>query len=155
VTLGVLVADCLPVLLSDPEAGVIGAAHAGRRGLLAGVLERTVEAMESRGATRDRIEAAIGPAICGTCYEVPEAMRTEASARIPALHALTSWGTPALDLRAGAVTVLEGMGVDRARIDAENPCTFEDQDYVSYRRDGRAGHIAGLVMRDTPGASTE
>jgi YfiH family protein len=70
VALGVLAADCAPVLLADGEAGVIGAAHAGWRGALAGVVERTVEAMEALGAMRARIIAAIGPCIGGASYEV-------------------------------------------------------------------------------------
>jgi polyphenol oxidase len=70
ITLGVLSADCAPVLLADPEAGVIGAAHAGWRGALAGVIEATVEAMVGLGAVRDHIRAAIGPCIAQESYEV-------------------------------------------------------------------------------------
>ncbi|MGV8908901.1 MAG: polyphenol oxidase family protein, partial [Propionicimonas sp.] len=67
--LAVRVADCVPVLFADPEAGVVGAAHAGRVGLGAGVLSATVAAMIGLGA--GRIRAWIGPHICGDCYEVP------------------------------------------------------------------------------------
>jgi polyphenol oxidase len=70
VTLGVLSADCAPVLLADGDAGVIGAAHAGWRGALAGVIETTVEAMVARGAVRERTVAAIGPCIAQPSYEV-------------------------------------------------------------------------------------
>ena len=73
--LTVLTADCQPVLLADHEAGVIGAAHAGWRGTLAGILEATIEAMESQGAVRGRIRAVIGPTISQRAYEVgPELM---------------------------------------------------------------------------------
>jgi len=68
--LGVLAADCTPVLLADAQAGVAGAAHAGWRGALAGILEATVEAMVGSGARRERIHGAIGPSIAGTSYEV-------------------------------------------------------------------------------------
>jgi len=68
--LGILTADCAPVLLADPKARVIGAAHAGWKGALGGVLEATLEAMEKLGALRDRIEAAIGPCISQNNYEV-------------------------------------------------------------------------------------
>lgn len=68
--LAVLSADCQPVLFSDPEARVIGAAHAGWKGALTGILEATVEAMERLGATRDRIRAVIGPTIGPAAYEV-------------------------------------------------------------------------------------
>jgi YfiH family protein len=68
--LGILTADCAPVLLADPKAKVIGAAHAGWKGALGGVLEATLDAMEKLGALRDRIGAAIGPCISQTNYEV-------------------------------------------------------------------------------------
>jgi hypothetical protein len=70
VVLGVLAADCAPVLLADPQAGVIGAAHAGWKGALAGVVEATVSAMEKLGARRERLRAAIGPCIGRDSYEV-------------------------------------------------------------------------------------
>lgn len=73
--LGIVTADCAPVLLADPQAGVIGAAHAGWRGALAGVLEETVAAMERLGAAKQRISAAIGPAIAQASYEVDETFR--------------------------------------------------------------------------------
>lgn len=77
IALSVLTADCQPVLLADPEAGVVGAAHAGWRGTVAGVLEATVEAMESLGARRDRLRAAIGPTISQRAYEVgPDLMES-------------------------------------------------------------------------------
>jgi hypothetical protein len=76
VTLGVLSADCAPVLLADPNAGVIGAAHAGWRGALAGVIEATVQVMVELGAAPERMGAAIGPCIAQASYEVgPELLR--------------------------------------------------------------------------------
>lgn len=70
VALGMFAADCLPVLMADPEAGVIGAAHCGRRGLQKGVIGATIEKMVSKGAQPERIVATLGPCICGDCYEV-------------------------------------------------------------------------------------
>ena len=75
VVLLVRVADCVPVLLADPVAGVIGAAHAGRQGLVEGVVEGCVTRMRELGAAG--IEAWVGPHICGSCYEVPEALQHE------------------------------------------------------------------------------
>jgi YfiH family protein len=75
VLLGVVTADCTPVLLADREAGVIGAAHAGWKGAIAGVLENTIAAMVALGARRERIAAAIGPTIAQDSYEVDEAFR--------------------------------------------------------------------------------
>ncbi len=75
VALGILTADCAPVLFADPYAGVIGAAHAGWRGALAGVTEATIAAMEALGARRERIAAAVGPCIAQASYEVDAAFR--------------------------------------------------------------------------------
>lgn len=147
VALAIMVADCLPVLLVDPDAGVIGAAHAGRRGLLDGVLQETVRAMAALGAVPARIGAAIGPSICGACYEVPAAMREESAAQLPELAATTSWGTPSLDLTAGAVAALVGAGVPAAAIEDRHPCTLEDEDFFSYRRSARTGRLAGVIAR--------
>lgn len=81
--LGILTADCAPVLLADHQAGVVGAAHAGWKGALAGVTDRTVQAMEALGARRERIAAAIGPCIARRSYEVDEAFRDAFLARDP------------------------------------------------------------------------
>jgi len=75
VALGIVTADCAPVLLADPQARVIGAAHAGWRGALGGVLENTIAAMEELGARRERMVAAIGPCIAQESYEVDEGFR--------------------------------------------------------------------------------
>ncbi|MDN5901193.1 MAG: peptidoglycan editing factor PgeF [Brachybacterium sp.] len=147
VALAIMVADCLPVLLSDPVAGVVAVAHAGRQGLLSGVLQRTVEAMAGLGARPEDLEASIGPSICGACYEVPAAMRDDAATLLPETRTLTSWGTPSLDLRAGAVAVLDAAGVPRASLDAEHPCTLEDERFYSYRRAPRTGRFAGVIRR--------
>ena len=74
--LGILTADCAPVLFADAEAGVVGAAHAGWRGALAGVTDSTIAAMERLGARRDRISAAVGPCIGQASYEVDEGFRS-------------------------------------------------------------------------------
>ncbi|WP_329133372.1 peptidoglycan editing factor PgeF [Streptomyces sp. NBC_00670] len=144
--LAVLTADCVPVLLADPVAGVAAAAHAGRPGMVAGVVPAAVRAMTALGADPARITARTGPAVCGRCYEVPEAMRAEVAAVEPAAHAETSWGTPALDVAAGVHAQLERLGVhDRVRSPV---CTRESQDHFSYRRDRTTGRLAGYVWLD-------
>ncbi len=80
----VLVADCVPVLIADPVARIVGAAHAGREGLVAGVVPALVAAMTAAGASPPRMRAVTGPAICGGCYEVPEPMRARVGAVVPA-----------------------------------------------------------------------
>lgn len=92
--LAIVTADCAPVLLHDPVAGVAGAAHAGWRGAFGGVIEATVAAMESLGANRGRICAAIGPTIAQPSYEVDEAFRVRFLASDPANAALFASGAP-------------------------------------------------------------
>jgi len=144
--LAVLTADCTPVLLADPVAGVVAAAHAGRPGLVAGVVPAAVEAMTALGAEPARIVAHTGPAVCGRCYEVPEQMRAEVAQAVPAAWSRTSWGTPAVDVTAGVHAQLDALGVvDRHR----SPfCTLESGDHFSYRRDRTTGRLAGYVWLD-------
>ena len=144
--LAVLTADCVPVLLADPVAGVVGAAHAGRPGMIAGVVPATLRAMTDLGAEPSRIVARTGPAVCGRCYEVPEAMRAEVAAVEPAAYAETSWGTPAVDVAAGVHAQLGRLGV---RDREQSPvCTLQSRDHFSYRRDRTTGRLAGYVWLD-------
>lgn len=108
--LAVLTADCTPVLLADPVAGVVAGAHAGRPGMVAGVVPAAVAAMVELGAEPARIVARTGPAVCGRCYEVPDTMRAEVAAVEPAAYAETSWGTPAVDVTAGCTRNWSGSG---------------------------------------------
>ena len=141
VVLMVRVADCVPVLLADLTAGVVGAVHAGRPGLVAGVVPRAVDAMRDEGA--EVIRAWVGPHVCGACYEVPSTMRADVSAVVPEAYAETSWGTPSVDVGAGVIAQLRAREVEV--IDASR-CTREHEDLFSYRRQGpRSGRLAGLV----------
>ncbi|MFJ3421337.1 MULTISPECIES: peptidoglycan editing factor PgeF [unclassified Streptomyces] len=144
--LAVLTADCTPVLLADPVAGIAGAAHAGRPGMVAGVVPAAVRAMVELGADPARIVARTGPAVCGRCYEVPAEMRADVAAVEPAAHAETSWGTPAVDVTAGALAQLDRLGV---RDREQSPvCTRESDDHFSYRRDRTTGRLASYVWLD-------
>lgn len=144
--LAVLTADCVPVLLADPVAGVVAAAHAGRPGMVAGIVPEVIGAMESLGADPARIVARTGPAVCGRCYEVPEAMRAEVAAVEPAAYGETSWGTPAVDVVAGVHAQLERLGV--RDLERSPVCTLESRDHFSYRRDRTTGRLAGYVWLD-------
>ena len=142
----VLAADCLPVLLSDARAGVVAAAHAGRQGLLAGVLQATVAAMRELGATPAATTAVLGPAACGACYEVPQEMADDAERRLPGSRGTTRAGTPSVDLVAGARAVLRTAGV--GAVSAVGGCTIEQPGrWFSYRRDPTTGRHGGLVRR--------
>ena len=141
VALAVLVADCTPVLAADPVAGVVGVAHAGRKGLALDVAGAMVRAMRDLGA--GDITARVGPSICAGCYPVPLGLREEVAAVAPAARSTARDGSPALDIVAGVEAQLAGHGVDVRRLDG---CPAEDPDLYSYRRDGgRTGRYAGLA----------
>jgi YfiH family protein len=148
VPLAVLGADCMPVLFADLAGGVIAAAHAGRPGLAAGVLQQTLASMAALGADPRRTTVVIGPAACGLCYEVPAQMRDDVAAAVPGSAATTRQGTPSLDLAAGAEALLRQAGVGSIR--RLDICTIEDERMFSHRRSaGRpTGRHAGVVMLD-------
>lgn len=137
----VLVADCTPVLLADVEAGVIGAVHAGRPGMTAKIVDSAVSQMRELGARQ--ISAAVGPSVCGRCYEVPDAMRADAAAVSASSHAVTWTGTPAIDVAAGVVEQLREHEVDVTWVPG---CTRESTSLYSYRRDQQTGRFAGVVV---------
>jgi hypothetical protein len=139
----VLVADCVPILLADADAGVVAAVHAGRVGARVGVVPAALDAMRAAGARIDRTEVLIGPAVCGECYEVPAAMQADVAAHLPGSAARSRKGTPALDLRAGIWQQLADAGV--ARIGLDPRCTVEDRNLFSHRRDGTTGRIAAIT----------
>lgn len=141
VALCVRAADCVPVLLADPSARVVGAAHAGRVGLAAGVLEATVAAMRDLGA--EQITAWIGPHVCGACYEVPSEMADAVAAVVPETASISRWGTPALDLGAGCEAQLARLGVSSTH---HGGCTMEQERLHSHRRDGAAAGRMGAFV---------
>ena len=149
VPLGVYVADCVPVLLADPRAGVVAVAHAGRPGVEHGVVPATVEAMRAAGAQAGDLRAVVGPAVCGACYEVPVDLRARVAEREPAAWSRTSWGTPALDLPRAVASQLGSAGVEQVQM--IHRCTRTDDAFFSHRRSSAAGmpagRFAGVVTR--------
>ena len=146
VPLAVLAADCVPVLLADRRRGIVAAVHAGRPGLVAGVVEVAVGTMLDLGAARDDLVAAVGPAIGPCCYEVGADVAAEVVAALPATRATTRAGTPSLDLPAGVRHVLAREGV--TKVTAVGGCTVDHPGrFYSYRRDGVTGRHAGIVWR--------
>lgn len=134
--LSIVTADCAPVLIVDVEAGVIGAAHAGWRGALSGVTDRTLAAMLSLGANVDRIAAAVGPCIARSSYEVDESFCARFLADDPAndrFFADGPAGQPHFDLEAYTVARLAAAGV--RNIAALGLDTYADEArFFSYRR---------------------
>ncbi len=138
VALSVLTADCQPVLFADPQAGVIGAAHAGWKGALSGVLEATAEAMRGLGATR--IRAVIGPTISQRAYEVGWDFMENFTAEDPDYQRFFSGGAdgkPMFDLPGFGLSRLRAAGVEAAWT---GHCTYFDPDrFFSYRRSTHRG----------------
>ncbi|MGI8931625.1 MAG: peptidoglycan editing factor PgeF [Sphingomicrobium sp.] len=134
--LGIVTADCAPVLLADREAGVIGAAHAGWRGAVAGVTDRAIAAMISLGASIDCIAAAVGPCIAQRNYEVEQVFADRLLADDGGNDRFFSEGPgtrPHFDLEAYVVARLASAGV--RRIEASGLDTYAlDNRYYSYRR---------------------
>jgi polyphenol oxidase len=134
-------------LLRASSNGPVGVAHAGRLGVARDVLGAAVAALEGLGAPPDTVEAVIGPAIGGCCYEVPATMRDELGADHPTAVAETTWGTPSLDLPAAAEARLGALGVRSVR--RVGGCTRCDPHgrWFSHRVDPTTGRQIGVVVR--------
>ena len=141
IAIGIVTADCAPVLFADREAGVVGGAHAGWRGAVAGVLEATIEAMEALGAQRTRITAAVGPCIGQASYEVSADLRDAVLAHDPADARFFADGRPVRwqfdlagycghRLRAAGAGTVEVLGLDTLA---------EEARFFSHRRRTLAG----------------
>lgn len=134
--LGILTADCVPVLFADREAGVIGAAHAGWRGAIGGVTDRTLEAMTGLGASIDAITCAIGPCIARASYEVDQGFVERFAADDPANERFFSDGRPGhaqFDIEGYVAARLAKAGVTRIDLLGQDTCAQPDLFY-SYRR---------------------
>lgn len=151
--LAVLSADCAPILLADPEAGVIGAAHSGWKGALGGVAESVVAAMEGLGADRTRIRAAVGPCISQAAYEVGPEFLEDFTLDDPDAARFFSGGPngrPMFDLPGYVLRRLRGAGV--AEAEWTRHCTYGDEARffsnrrAHHRREGDYGRLASVIM---------
>jgi len=134
--LGILTADCAPVLLADTGAGIVGAAHAGWRGALGGITDATIEVMEKLGARRERIAAAVGPCIARASYEVDRAFFdrfVEDNLSNERLFTEGSKGKPHFDLAGYIIARLAAAGIGRTEALALDTYAAPDRFY-SYRR---------------------
>jgi polyphenol oxidase len=135
--LGILTADCAPVLLADPDASVVAAAHAGWRGALTGVIEAAIAAMENQGASRARIHAAIGPCIGGLSYEVgpefPGTFLAEHPDNARFFAAAPRAGHSLFDLGAYVASRLARAGIASVSVCGGDTCAEADR-FFSYRR---------------------
>ena len=136
VLLGILTADCVPVLLADRAAGVVGAAHAGWKGALAGVTDAAIAAMRAKGARTDSITAAIGPCIGAASYEVDAAFVDHFLTIDPANDHFFRAGRPGhaqFDIAAYVAARLAAAGVTHVEILGDDTYS-QDVEYYSYRR---------------------
>jgi polyphenol oxidase len=157
IVLGVLTADCAPVLFCDAEAGVIGAAHAGWKGAFTGVTDRTVEAMEALGAQRDRIAAVVGPCIAQKSYEVDTGFEARFLEQVPENARFFKAGREGhawFDLEGYTAARLRDAGIGQIGLLGEDTYAQEDRFY-SFRRAthraepgyGRQISLIGLAAR--------
>jgi polyphenol oxidase len=136
VLLGILTADCVPVLFADRKAGVVGAAHAGWKGALAGVTDATLDAMQAKGASVSHIVAAIGPCIASASYEVDTAFVDHFMAEAPANERFFRTGRPGhaqFDIAAYVAARIAARGVRQVEIIGADTYALADS-YFSYRR---------------------
>jgi len=145
IALGILTADCTPVLFADVTHGVYAAAHAGRKGTQNGIAAQTFHAMVAKGAQPETIEVWLGPSICGDCYETGDEVAADFARTFPNFVTTTRFGGAGIDLRAAVVSQLESLGIlpesihtrDAAlgqHAESYNPmCTLENPDFFSYR----------------------
>lgn len=147
--LGVMTADCLPIMLHHPAAGVAAAVHAGWRGLVGGVIPRAVRALlERRGGEAREIRAFLGPCIGTCCYEVDPAVAEQIAVAAGSRAVIRGTSPrPMADLREAALLQLATAGLERERIQSVELCTSCRADlFYSYRRDGaRTGRMAGVI----------
>jgi len=147
---GVRTADCIPVLVADLVTGRVGAAHAGWRGLVAGVLEQTVQCVAKVGANH-RLIAAVGPHIETAAFEVSEDVATELRNASPGVDPVVRGAEkPHVNLRRVAEAQLLRLGLQPENIDHVAGCTFTDATrFFSFRRDGKASgrHLSVIVAR--------
>ena len=154
--LAIMTADCLPVLLASSDGKVVGAAHAGWRGLAAGVIEQTVALMRSKqtqqAQTQSDIIAYLGPAIGPHAFEVGSEVRDIFIAQNPAsatcFEQLNENGKYLADIYGLATLRLNALGVEQ--IEGGDECTLQNPDYFSYRRDQQTGRMGSFIWIETP-----
>lgn len=138
IALVVMVADCIPLLLRSEK--LVAAVHVGRAGLMNSIALKTVAKMRELGAVQ--ISGSIGPAICGSCYEVPQELHNQVSAVHPLASSKTRIGMPALDLPRALLAALAVVDVP---VGISAGCTLEDDNSFSYRKNQITGRQAGVI----------
>ncbi len=142
IALAVMVADCIPILLSDSDRGVIAAVHAGRNGTFLNIAAKSIQKMAKEfGSDPEKIEAKLGPSIHGCCYEVSEELAQIARKNFTSKYVNGRY----LDLQGINEKQLMEAGVKKSNIEISPICTCCDKNYFSYRREGVTGRFAGII----------
>lgn len=135
------VADCVPIVLATAERDTVGVVHAGRRGLVDGVVPAAVQTLKDRG--KGRVYAWIGPHICGRCYELDARTAHDVAEAVPQAASITRWGTTGADIGEGVAAQLRRLDVDVTDVGG---CTLEDERFFSHRRDATGQRQGALVV---------
>lgn len=158
VVLGVLTADCVPLLMVAPDAGAVAAVHAGWRGVESKVVEAAVLNLCKLGARPERLLVALGPHVGANAFEVGEDVAARLAACSPAADVVVRplGLRPRVDLARILIAQLEAAGVPPAHVDRVSGCTYaEPERFFSYRRDGKAsGRLLSVVVAPEPGETS-
>jgi polyphenol oxidase len=142
IAVSVLVADCAAILLADDEAGVVGALHAGWRGTVSRIVDEGISAMRVLGAKPERIKAYVSPCISEACFEVGD----EVAVQFPSQFVDKSHPKPHVNIRGYLHAQLIENGIDPSHIEHDTACTYADDAYHSYRRDGeKSGRMMAII----------
>lgn len=141
IALGVVTADCVPVVAADSESGIYGVAHAGRRGVCQGVVPNLIQRFVEKGAKPDHIKVWIGPHICGHCYETGEEIARDFEKQFPGGSTLTIAGGPGVNMKKALRQELLASGILETNINDSSLCTLENLNFYSYRRYVLSDHL--------------
>jgi YfiH family protein len=140
----VMVADCNPILIYDPQKNIVAVAHAGREGTFKRIVQKTIEKMEEEfGSKPSDLKVSIGPSIGSCCYEVSQGVVKEAHEKFGKEYVVNG---KFLDLKTLNLDQLVEIGVKKENIEIIDECTCCNKDYFSYRREGKTGRFAGIIM---------
>ena len=134
-------ADCVPVVLTAGDGEAVAVVHAGRKGLIAGVVTKAATVL--REHQPGPVTAWVGPHICGQCYELDAATAEQVAIAVPAAACPTRWGTPGADIGAGVVSQLRALDI---AVNDVGGCTLEDDRYFSHRRDATTQRQGAVVV---------
>ncbi len=147
IPLMVMVADCIPIMMYDPVKKVIAVAHAGRNGTFLRIAQKTILKMQERyGCASEDIMIGMGPAIQACCYEVGKDLADIATKNFGEGFVMIEDEKYYLDLQALNLSLLLESGIKKENIEISSTCTACDENYFSYRREGKTGRFAGFIM---------